>query len=41
MLRQKYQQAQDEIKDLQKENEYDKEDILDDLRDQEKEINFC
>ena len=39
-LRKKYQESLNEIKDLEKENEKDREDLLETIRTQDKDIKF-
>lgn len=40
-LKRKYRQAQSEIKDLEGEHEFQKEELLDNVRDQVRELEFC
>ena len=40
-LREKYKAAQIEIEDLQRENQYNKEDLLDSIRELDKDLKFA
>lgn len=40
-LREKYKSAQNEIEDLQRENQFNKEDLLETIRDTDKDLKFA